>query len=273
MTRTVKFSKITLFFIALAFCWSEPKGVSIANEVVGNNEMAAYIGTGGLLLPGSFSGNQETKSQVANCIGCTWAYTVYCMYDSEGLCKHSVSTCSAGQIRYRVWFGSSRQSMMVIGSVCWGSGMPPTRQALENHISDLVVTYVPKLEVSISPPDGSITAIPVLAWVNQERLFAPPTFSLAGRNVSIQAIANWRWVWGDGNVQWLSIPGAPYPSKQISHHYRIEGDYLLTVTTVWQANYTVEGIGTFSTAGELVTQNDSINIPILRARSVLMKSG
>lgn len=242
-----------------------------ATEVVGNNETAAYIGTGGLLLPNSFNGGGETKTAVANCAGCTWAYTVFCMYDSEGLCQHSVSSCPVGEIRYRVWFGTSKSSLSVIGSLCWGSGKPPTRADIERRISDLVITYVPPLELSTAPPDGSLTVIPVIAWVNQDREFNPNPFQLAGRQVSIHAFANWRWIWGDGNIEWKPVPGSPYPSKQITHLYRSPGSFQLNVTTFWQATYDIQGIGSFATGGEVLTQSATKELLIKQGRTVLVK--
>lgn len=150
-------------------------------QVVGDNEIAAYIGTGGLLLPSSFSGSD--KASIANCQGCVWAYTIFCLYDEEGLCQHSVGTCPVGQIRYRVWFGKTQSSAQVIGSVCWGSGRPPTRLDIERGIDDLVINYIPDLQITLIPPGKTLTSIPVLGWTNQPSNFKPPKFQLAGRIV------------------------------------------------------------------------------------------
>lgn len=241
-----------------------------ASQVVGNNELAAYIGTGGLLLPNSFTGSSSVKTNVANCAGCTWAYTVFCMNDEE-LCLHSVATCPAGQIRYRVWFGKVAESATVVGSVCWGIGNPPTRRDVETRLDDLVISYVPKLNLQLAPPGGTLTSIPVIGWTDQPELFKPPSFTLAGKNVAITASAAWRWVWGDGIVEWKSVPGQIYPSTQISHQYRVPGTYVVTVTTAWQAQYSIEGIGTFNVLGDVLTQTDQQQITVNKAGSVLLK--
>lgn len=248
-------------------------GAAPANsaEVVGNNEVAAYIGTGGLLLPGSFSGSPETKSSVANCPECVWAYTVFCMYDADGLCKHAVESCPAGQVKYRVWFGQTKGTLSVVGSVCWGTGTPLTRRALESYLSDYVISYVPALKINLAPPDGSITSVPVVAWVEQPAVFNPPAFQLGGRTVWLNATAAWRWIWGDGAIEWKVIPGLAYPNKQITHQYRQPGQYTLSVSTHWQATYTVEGVGKFAAGGDLVTQTANQTLTILQTRGVLMK--
>ena len=263
--------KFTLGLLVLVITFSPAAQEVKAAEVVGNNEVAAYLGSGGLLLPGTYSGSDSTKSSVANCTDCVWAYTVFCMYDSDGLCQHATQGCQPGEVKYRVWFGQTRATLTVIGSVCWGSGNPLTRRNLENYLRDLVIAYVPPLSVFIAPPDGSITSVPIVAWVNQVSNFDPPAFQLGGRTVWLNATATWRWMWGDGAVEWRVIPGAPYPSTQISHQYRHSGTYQLTVDTFWQATYKVSGIGTFATGGDLVTQSTSKSIPILRAKSVLMR--
>ena len=248
-------------------------GLPVANsaEVVGNNEVAAYIGTGGLLLPESFSGSGESKSSVANCPECVWAYTVFCMYNADGLCKHAIESCPAGEVKYRVWFGQTKSTLSVVGSVCWGSGTPLTRKSLESYLADYVISYVPPLKINTAPPDGSITSVPVIAWLDQPSVFNPPAFHLGGRTIWLNATAAWRWLWGDGAIEWKVSPGMAYPSKQISHQYRQPGQYTLTVSTHWQATYTVVGIGNFAAGGDLVTQMASQTLTILQTRGVLMK--
>ena len=261
---------ITSSMVAFTLVLALP-GTSNSAEVIGDNEIAAYVGTGGLLLPTSFSGSAGNKVQVANCLGCVWAYTVFCLYDDEGLCQHSVSTCPVGQIKYRVWFGKSIGTAEVVGSVCWGSGRPPTRMDIEKRIDDLVINYIPALDVTLIPPGGTLTSIPVLGWTNQPQKFQPPAFSLGGRSVEITAIPKWRWVWGDGDIEWKSVPGVAYPQIQIRHLYRATGTYVVEVTAVWQASYSVQGIGTFNVGGDLLTQTDSIAIDVTNAKSRLMK--
>lgn len=245
--------------------------MSSNEQVIGDNEIAAYIGTGGLLLPGSFSGSGANRTQVASCLGCVWAYSVFCLYDDEGLCQHSVSTCPVGQLRYRVWFGKSQNSLVVVGSVCWGSGRPPTRMDIERRVDDLVISYIPNLQITLIPPGKTLTSIPVLGWTNQPKSFSPPEFQLAGRVVEITAIPKWRWVWGDGEIDWKSVPGLAYPEVQISHIYRSAGTYLVDVTAVWQATYSIAGIGTFNVGGDLLTQSDTAQIEVVTAKSRLLK--
>lgn len=239
-------------------------------NVGGNNSLAAYVGTGGLLLPGSFSGSAATKKSVAACLGCTWKYTIYCTQGSGVPCKHAVTACPRGSLLYRVGFGRTPTTVATIGSVCWGSGQPVTRKQVESRLDDQVLRYVPALKPGFNPAGGALTSIPVIFWSGQPATFRPPAFALSGHTVTIEATPTWRWVWADGTAHWKSVPGAPYPSKQITHQYRSPGSYSVGLTTVWTAEYTVSGVGTFAVDGEVIRQTKTLTVPVRSAQTVLL---
>ena len=250
--------------------FSGTPSVAATPDVSGNNAIAAYVGTGGLLLPDSFSGSEATKSAVADCLGCTWRYTIYCMQGANTPCKHAVTSCPRGSLLYRVWFGRTPNTVAVVGSVCWGSTTPVTRRQVEGRVEDYVVRYIPALQPGYDPPGGSLTSVPVIFWSGQPTSFKPPGFSLSGHFVSITASPTWRWSWGDGSAAWKSVAGAQYPSKQITHQYRTPGRYKVGVTAAWQARYTVSGVGTFDVSGEVLRQSKTLDVPISSARTVLV---
>jgi len=239
-------------------------------DVGGDNSISAYVGTGGLLLPDSFSGSTQTKTAVAICLGCTWRYSIYCMQGANAPCKHAVTSCPRGSLLHRAWFGRTPDTTTVVGSVCWGSSTPVTRRQVEGQVNDYVIRYVPDLRPGFDPPGGSLTTVPVIFWTGQSRSFNPPNFSLSGHSVSITATPTWRWTWDDGTSVWKSVAGAQYPSRQITHQYRSPGSYSVGVTTVWQAKYTVSGIGTFDVSGEVLRQSKTLDVPITSARTVLV---
>lgn len=238
-------------------------------DVTGDNNRDAYIGTGGLLLPTSFTGGASKAQTVSACLGCTWKYSVYCSQGNADLCTHAVATCPVGQMRYRVWFGKTKTLIAVIGSVCWGTGTPATRRSLEKRIRDTAIRYVPVLQLGVQPFDGTVTAIPIIGRTGQPTSYTPPAMLIAGRRVLITAKAQWRWHWGDGTSQWKSVPGAAYPSQQITHRYRVVGTYRIAVQTVWSATYFVSGLGTYPVTGEVVTQESSLMVPVRSAQTAL----
>jgi len=243
---------------------------AVSTDVTSDNEMVAYIGTGGLLLPESFSGSSDVRFQVANCLGCTWRYTIYCMQNSDAPCLHAVMSCPAGSLLYRVGFGLTPSAINVIGSVCWGSSQPLTRSLAEANVRDYAIRYLPKLAPGYAPPDGTLTSIPGIFWTGQPTILLPPSFNLSGRSIMITATPTWRWIWGDGSVIWKSVPGAPFPSREITHQFRSPGNYQTQVTTVWTASYTVSGLGTFDVTGELVRQTQTLEVAVKSARTVLV---
>ena len=270
---SLKLIRTNCLFMLLLFLFSfalVPPSYALSSDVSGDNQMAAYVGTGGLLLPDSFSGSTQTRSQVSSCLGCTWKYTIYCMQDSDTPCRHAVVSCPAGSLLYRVSFGLTPSTVSEIGSVCWGSSQPLTRELAEANVSDYVIRYVPALVPGFDPPDGTLTSIPAIFWTGQPTILSPPSFTLSGRNVTITARPTWRWVWGDGSAVWKSVPGAPYPSRQITHQFRESGDYQTQVTTVWTATYTVSGVGTFDVSGEVIRQTQMLQVPVKSARTVLV---
>ena len=265
----IRFALVAAFSFALT-CIPGSPSYAANPDVGGNNSISAYVGTGGLLLPESFSGSKTVKFRIADCSGCTWRYTIYCDRGSNDLCKHAVTSCPRGSLLYRVWFGRTPSTVAVVGSVCWGSSNPVTREQVERRFDDYVIRYIPALRPGFDPPGGSLTSVPVIFWTAQPTSFKPPNFSLSGHSVSITAHPTWRWIWGDGGAAWKSVAGAQYPSRQITHQYRIPGNYNVGVTAVWQAEYTVEGVGTFEVSGEVLRQSRTLAVPIKSAKTVLV---
>lgn len=259
--------------VALAFM-AAPTGAALAAPragvtVGGDDGLDAYRGDGGLLLPGSFSGSLVTRNHVADCLGCRWRYTLYCAHGAEGLCLHSVATCTAGQLRYRVWFGRTDADLAVIGSVCWGSSYPLTRRDVDSSIRETAMRAVPPLRPGVDPATGTLTSVPAVFYTQQPSVYRAPSMRLAGFTIRVSAVPRWHWMWGDGQSQWVAVPGAPYPSSAVTHQYRSAGRYVAAVRTVWQASYTASGLGPFPVTGEAVTQTAAVRVLVRASRVVL----
>ena len=243
--------------------------VNAGTSVIGVDEQDAYVGTGGLLLPGSFSGSTTTRRHVASCVGCTWKYTVYCAYGNDAMCAHSVVTCPLGKVRYRVWFGTSPDAVHVVGSVCWGSSHPVTRERAAKEIRSRAIDFVPTLNAQVQPRDGTVTAVPAVFQTNQPRSAKSALWHLAGQPVQVTAEAKWWWQWGDGTSAWFTKPGGLYPDTSVAHRYRAPGTYRARVDTIWSGTYTVSGLGPYAVGGDIVRQNDSVVVSVRSARTLL----
>lgn len=239
-------------------------------NVSGDDSADAYRGTGGLLLPSSYSGNASSRKTIASCLDCFWRYTIYCAQGASGLCAHAVTTCSAGKIRYRVWFGTSANELRVVGSVCWGSSKPATRRDLDTQINQTALRYVPALQPGVAPRNSTFTSVPIIVWSGQRALFKPSPMLIAGHKIQITANAMWQWNWGDGSVQWTASPGAKYPARTLTHQFLRAGNYQVEVRTLWRATYYVAGIGTFAMPGDLIEQSASFPIQVKTGRAILV---
>lgn len=248
---------------------SAPKFESPTSQVGSDDDLDAYVGTGGLLLPATFSGGSQTRVRVASCLDCIWKYSVYCAQDSPVVCAHAITTCPLGKIRYRVIFGTSPDSLETVGSVCWGSSKPLTRQDVERSLQQTGLRYVPAIRAGYSPPSGAITGLPVFVWSGQPQLFRPSPLRLSGQIVTIAATPKWCWKWGDGQLSWTASPGATFPSGSVFHAYRASGTYNIVLTTVWDAEFTVRGVGTFPVSGPPITQNESMWVKIWPSKTLL----
>ena len=225
--------------------------------VTGDDEIDAFVGTGGLLLPSSFSGSQKNRHAVANCLNCVWRFSVYCAQDSQEMCAHAAITCPVGKIRYRIRFSRIGETPMTIGSVCWGSSKPMTREKMGLEIKERVARYLPDLEMGITPSPRTITMVPIIVWSGQKPEIRLPHFRLGGFNVSVIASATWLWSWGDGTRTWTRQSGKRFPSTQLTHQFRRAGTFNVSVRSYWFGQYLVSGIGKFPAIGGPIEQFDS----------------
>ena len=239
-------------------------------SVAGDDSINGYQGNGGLLLPQTFSGPARTRMKVANCLDCIWRYTIYCDATSTSMCAHAVVTCPAGKIRFRVWFGKTVDELTVVGSVCWGSSRPATRREFESQVKQSALRLLPQQQPGISPRLETLVSVPVSVWSGQSQTVRPKPMSLSGHNVQIIAKATWLWQWGDGTRNWTGLPGGRYPKSGISHKFSKPGNYSLRLTTVWQAEYFMAGLGSFQVSGDVIHQEKALKILVKSARSVLV---
>ena len=231
----------------------------------------AFVGDGGLLLPHSFEGTEQSRQQVANCLTCVWKYTLYCSADSSLACAHAVTTCGVNLLRYRVKFGTNAESVETIGSVCWGTRKPATRIDVTRRVNSSALRFIPPLLPGHIPQGGSVASVPVIYWAGQHQNFVPRPMYLGGLKISIQVSAQWHWTWGDGTSTWTSNPGVPQEMSGPSHRYRRAHTYLVTVESLWTPSYAVDGIGRFTSDSAPIHQSQRMYVHILASGTRLTR--
>ena len=245
-------------------------GLRMDVPVVNNDDQIdAYVGTGGLLLPSSFSGSTTNRQALARCLNCVWRFTIYCAQDTQEMCAHAVTMCPIGQIRYRIRFAKADAIPKTIGSVCWGSSKPITREKIGLEVLQRVLRYVPELRLGMNPTKRTITMVPIIVWCGQAPDVKLPQFQISGLEVTVTASANWLWNWGDGTSTWTRLPGKQYPSTQLTHQFNRAGVFTVSVRSHWSGNYHVKGIGNFTTIGPPITQFAAEKIVVVNQDSRL----
>jgi len=238
-----------------------------------NDKLDAYTGTGGLLLPQSFSGPSVVRRGVADCLDCIWKYTLYCAQDASVACAHAVTTCAPGLVRYRVKFGHVHKSLDTIGSVCWSSTRPATRELLSYQLRESAIRKVPVLQPDFAPHGPSLVGLPVMVWSGQPTVFRPAPMNVLGFSIRVTAKPVWQWDWGDTTHEWTSNPGSVGVHSRVSHRYRIADQYLVSVHTRWSATYAIEGVGSYQLNDATINQDASFLIHVANARTVLIRAG
>ena len=243
-----------------------------ADTTVGSNdELDAYVGSGGLILPKTFDGGPSVRQQVADCLTCIWKYSIYCAQDATVACAHAVTTCRSGYVRYRVRFGYAMDNLSTIGSVCWGHQAPLTRRVVIARIHQDALRRVPRLNPGYVPPGGSLVGVPIIVWSGQPSTFEPRPMYLSGLRITVTARALWRWTWGDISAQWTASPGSRSALTGLRHAYGRAGNYHVEVKTVWTAKYAISGLGGYTLSDQPIHQVHNLNVKVQddRARLIL----
>lgn len=245
-----------------------------AVDVGGDDGADLYRGTGGIVWrAGDWRGDETGRRRSASCTGCEWRITSYCTrleFDAGG-CNGSHDGCPAGTIRVRVWLREPPGPWQQVGTACLGDTPPATVDAVGGQVRDEAVALLPALRAGVQPAGGALVGLPAVFRTGQPADgLVGADLSVLGFDVSLDARVRWYWSWGDGTASWASVPGGRYPDTSVVHTYRSAGAVSAEVTSVWRAEYTVEGLGPFAVPGAPLTQTAPLPLEVREARAVLV---
>ena len=239
-------------------------------EVVGDPAQAAYLGSGGLFVDSTFTGDPLDRQQLAECADCRWWLTPVCWRDprnADAGCR-VVATCPPGWVAMGIWFASASAPPRVVGRYCLGPRGPVTPQHITDSITGNFVRRLPTLRPG-QQPAVSITGLATLFRSGQAVSAGPWWNSVAGFNVQLQASTTWTWEFGDGTTLVTRSPGGTYPTRSVQHNYRRAGIYRVSVRSDWVGNYSVDGIGPFLVSPS-IRQTMSLTVVVRQAKAVLI---
>ena len=108
---------------------------------------------------------------------------------------------------------------------------------------------LPQPGLHIAPADNAVVNLPEIVYSDRP---AVTTFTVAQAPfpvVTITAVVQWAWDFGDGTTLVTASPGKAYDGSDprnggyVTHTYRSASKaWPLTVTSVWTATYTVQGV-------------------------------
>jgi hypothetical protein len=244
-------------------------------EVVTDPDQAQYVGSGGLLLPAdSFTGSSADRTDAATCPECRWALLPMCRGAGQAgdvACGPAASSCPPGEFRRIVLLlRPGDTEWQEVGLVCLVGGAPTTVDDLAAELADVVVEDVPPLEPSAQPAGGTLVGLPAVFTSGQPRSLGQRRFDLVGFSVVLEGRASWSWDFGDGALLTTDDPGGSWPNVAVSHSYPRAGDYSVGVRTVWDAWFTVDGLGPWPVGGDPVEQVAPLPLTVHQARAELV---
>jgi hypothetical protein len=123
----------------------------------------------------------------------------------------------------------------------------------------------------MQPKGGTLIGLPAVFASGQPARLGERTFTLVGFEIVLDGRASWTWDFGDGDGLTTTEPGGSWPDVTISHPYPQSGAYPVSVTSTWDAWFTVDGLGPWPVGGEPVTQtSDPLLVPVVEARAELV---
>lgn len=225
-----------------------------------------WSGTGTAFLPGgSYVGPQDSSG--TQCPDCVWAVYPMCR-ESDTDCMQR-NACGPNAMFSLVYFGRGGGTPSLLGGQCV-SAAPISAVALGELVADRVKQIAPKARIGFQPEKATITSVPTIFRTDQQRVIRRSEM-IAGIPVSFEAVARWRWDWGDRtNPTSTNNPGGSWPNTGVSHIYRQPGVFTVRLRSTWTATYSVNGRGPMPVAGGPVTQESSVDVLVKEARALLV---
>lgn len=241
-------------------------------DVVGDDRGDRFVGSGGLILPGTVG--DDTRRRVATCAGCRWRLSDPCVAavdaGAHAACMSVTRGCARSAQLLRVWISDDAgATWRDLGLICLPPGGPVTVEQVGSTVAEEFERAVPASGLVHQPHRGVLPTLPVVFHSTQPSALPPTEHVINGVEVMLYPRPTWTWDFGDGSAMTTSIPGSSYPDLTVSHAYARGGNKTVQVTTTWNATYTINGIGPFRVSSPVI-QTASTTLAVGQARAVLV---
>lgn len=252
---------------------SAADGCGLGCSIWGNDEANAVEGAI-LIAAAGFVGDPALRGQAASCPGCSWQLAPWCKFTEPGgtaTCLGAVIACPAGSIRLAIFLRRPGEAaFQQVGWFCQRPGQPLTPSQLIPDVRDRFIELLPPQSPSYQPATGTLVNLPTVFAAGQPVAIGQKQLDLVGFTIVITASAAWVWQFGDGTSGVFDSPGGPNPDMSVSHSYRAAGTPQVVLTTTWDGEFTVDGLGPFPVAGAPVTQSTPLQLTVREAHAQLV---
>ena len=233
--------------------------------------------TTGVQFPGvdEDSALGKATSRNASCTDCEWTISPACLANGptdDALCMGATMACTAPAIRYRVYVRNAGGPWTLVDTICLGPDQRPASVAdVGQVVRDRVETFLPDAAPSFQPAEGGLVNLPTIFAAGEPGSITTAPFDVLGFTVVVTAKARWTWAFDDGITQSFEKPGGAYPNDDVSFTYRDSGTRNVSVTTYWDATFTVDGDGPFQVPGPEISKTAGpISVPVREAKAELV---
>ena len=123
-----------------------------------------------------------------------------------------------------------------------------------DRVRDVVVTYLPDAAPSFQPAQGGLVNLPTIFAAGEPESVTTEPFQVLGFTVVVTATAHWDWTFDRGVEQGFDKPGGAYPNDDVSYTYASAGDRDVSLTTTWDATFTIDGGGPYTVPAPAITK-------------------
>jgi hypothetical protein len=277
---------IASILVGLALVWI-PVGTATADgcpswdytcqpSTEGDQDHGAVV-TEGVQFPGVDHNSPlgHATAQNASCTDCQWTVSPACLANGpndDALCMMAVSSCPRPAIMMRVYLRHGTGPWQLVDTICLGPGQRPTPVAdVSEIVRERVVNYLPNAAPSFQPAEGGLVNLPTIFAAGEPASIQTESFDVLGFTVVVTAKARWEWTFDHGVTEPFDKPGGVYPNDDVAYTYADPGGRDVSVTTYWDASFTLDGDGPFQVpGGEISKTAGPITVPVRQAQSELV---
>ena len=217
----------------------------------------------------------HATAQNATCTDCHWTVSPACLAngpENDALCMMAVSSCPDPAILMRVYLRHGTGPWQLIDTICLGPGQRPTPVAdVSEIVRERVVNYLPDAAPSFQPAQGGVVNLPTIFAAGEPASIQTESFDVLGFTVVVTAKARWEWTFDNGVTKPFDKPGGAYPNDDVAYTYGDAGGRDVSVTTYWDASFTLDGDGPFQVPGAEISKTAGpITVPVRQAKSELV---